>query len=287
MTVFDTTVYVVVTMGADGGTISTNRKFLRAAKSGAATSLARREERENQRAEELTTCAMSGEPLALPVVACRLGYLYNKEAVIRFLLQGKKVCLADPKFGHIRKLRSVVECTFTTASASASLASASTSVSASASGSAAAVRASAGGTHSGKASELGQSFPQNVICPVTLKPMNNKNPFAVIWSSGNVYSLKAIREMPGACGLGAAASRDTRSDLVVALAPSELSRQELRRTIQGKVGSKKRKRRVAEKAAALRALEEEKKKAKTSAAKETFKSANALFTQGYGLGVGK
>ena len=74
-------------MGADGGTISTNRKYLRAAKSGAATGNTRREQRERQRAEELTTCALGGAPLSPPVVACALGYLYNKDAVIRFLLQ--------------------------------------------------------------------------------------------------------------------------------------------------------------------------------------------------------
>ena len=51
-------------MGADGGTISTNRKYLRAAKSGAATGNTRREQRERQRAEELTTCALGGAPLS-------------------------------------------------------------------------------------------------------------------------------------------------------------------------------------------------------------------------------
>ena len=87
-----------------------------------------------------------------------------------------------------------------------------------------------------------QAFPHNVICPVTLKPMNKKNPFVVMWDTGEVYSLKAVREMPEACtgsggGIGAPAS-----ERAVALAPSDLEREKIRERMLNKGGSKKRKR---------------------------------------------
>lgn len=47
------------------------------------------------------TCALSNEKLKEPVVTCELGHLYNKEAVIRCLLD-KNV---DEKFSHIRNLK--------------------------------------------------------------------------------------------------------------------------------------------------------------------------------------
>ena len=48
-------------------------------------------------------CAISNKKLELPIVACRLGYLYSKEVVLGCLI--KK---AVPKtFNHIRKLRDV------------------------------------------------------------------------------------------------------------------------------------------------------------------------------------
>ena len=134
--------------------------------------------------------------------------------------------------------------------------------------------------------------------------MNKKNPFAVVWNTGGVYSLKAVREMPeacGACGEVAAAcgaadkaaagagAKALSSERIVVLAPSDLERQEIRERLRSKGGNKKRKRRNAEVAAAVKAEADRKKKAKSgaSAAAGGFKSANALFTQGYGLGVGK
>ena len=59
-------------------------------------------------------CALTGEELQPPIVACELGALYNRESVLRFLL-GK---LSFPfnnqdavqhAFGHIKSLRSVLD----------------------------------------------------------------------------------------------------------------------------------------------------------------------------------
>eukprot|EP00002_Diphylleia_rotans_P022738 TRINITY_DN4462_c0_g1_i1.p1 TRINITY_DN4462_c0_g1~~TRINITY_DN4462_c0_g1_i1.p1 ORF type:complete len:241 (-),score=58.89 TRINITY_DN4462_c0_g1_i1:215-937(-) len=50
-------------------------------------------------------CKLSQEPLRPPIVACRLGFLYNKEAVIQSLL--KKTI--PQELNHISKLKDVVE----------------------------------------------------------------------------------------------------------------------------------------------------------------------------------
>lgn len=42
-----------------------------------------------------TTCALSGQPLQPPVVACFLGNLYNKASVLEFLLARAGHCADD------------------------------------------------------------------------------------------------------------------------------------------------------------------------------------------------
>ena len=37
------------------------------------------------------------------------------------------------------------------------------------------------------------------VCPVTNITMNGKIPFCFLWNTGNVYSMKAIKELPSAC----------------------------------------------------------------------------------------
>ena len=53
-------------------------------------------------------CALSKAPLAPPIVASGLGRLYNKEAVVTYLLDRDTYGDADQLVGHIRSLRDVV-----------------------------------------------------------------------------------------------------------------------------------------------------------------------------------
>ena len=62
-----------------------------------------------------TCCYLSKEPLQRPVVACGLGRLYNKEAVVRYLL-GKNSLPERPEFEHLRSLKSVFEVKLTDSS---------------------------------------------------------------------------------------------------------------------------------------------------------------------------
>ena len=62
----------------------------------------------NARKTRMSTCALTGEPLAKPIVACRAGYLFNKESVIRRLL-GKKSISMPMEFGHISGLKDLIQ----------------------------------------------------------------------------------------------------------------------------------------------------------------------------------
>lgn len=60
--------------------------------------------RENRKTR-LTTCALTGDVLIAPVVACRAGFLFNKDAVLAKLLDKKM----PEEFDHITSLRDLVD----------------------------------------------------------------------------------------------------------------------------------------------------------------------------------
>ncbi|CAH0476396.1 unnamed protein product [Peronospora belbahrii] len=90
-------------MGNDGGVIAVKRKFMRHA------NVKVREEKANQevqRLEKARTCALSSLPLQEPVVACRLGNLFNKQTILEHLLaKSMPEC-----FQYITSLKDVVTC---------------------------------------------------------------------------------------------------------------------------------------------------------------------------------
>ena len=165
-------------MGGDGGTISSKRKFLRT------TALGKRKAQDGEGISDkrssadvthrLSTCAISNERLKEPIVGCRLGNLYSKEEVIKYLLMDKNA--RKEKYGkafrHIRKLKDVVELVFQRKK-----------------------------VH-GKLKDGGANPPNCWVCPVTSTEMNAKTPFCFLWDTGNVYSVKATKELPSACDNG-------------------------------------------------------------------------------------
>jgi hypothetical protein len=82
-------------MGCDGGSIPRREELVKLKK--------KAEKADPTEVERIKwfTCAMSTERLKEPIVACELGHLYNKEAVIRALIE-KNI---DEKFSHIRSLK--------------------------------------------------------------------------------------------------------------------------------------------------------------------------------------
>eukprot|EP00850_Spirogloea_muscicola_P009886 SM000056S18004 [mRNA] locus=s56:652934:654974:+ [translate_table: standard] len=100
-------------MGLDGGTIISRSDVLRGASWRVASSgvqcrstrggqvgsayvaAAERASAGDQAAVHWSTCALTGEPLVMPVVACGLGRLYNRENVVQYLLARSDVFVDD------------------------------------------------------------------------------------------------------------------------------------------------------------------------------------------------
>lgn len=61
-----------------------------------------------QRQTRMQTCALTGKPLTKPIVACRCGFLFNKDEVLSKLLDKSM----PDKFSHITSLKDLVDCHF-------------------------------------------------------------------------------------------------------------------------------------------------------------------------------
>ena len=111
------------------------------------------------------TCCVSSFELEEPVMCCELGYLYNKEALLRKIITKE---LPD-KYSHIRSLKDVVEIKLTTKEGAGSI-----------------------NTDSdGKVGHQGAKY----ICPVTMRDMNGFNKFCVLRSSKVMMSMEAIHQV--------------------------------------------------------------------------------------------
>lgn len=104
----------------------------------------------------MSTCQISQQVLQEPVVACKLGNLYNKEAVIGALLNRTM----PEHVSHVRALKDVKQCIISWAEAE---------------------------------NEDGR---RRMVCPVTREDLDTGSGRAVvIWTSGAVISAKSIKEM--------------------------------------------------------------------------------------------
>lgn len=92
-------------MGNDGGVIAVKRKFMR---HGNTKARGEKVDQEALRVQKAQTCAISEEPLREPIVACALGNLYNKQALLEHLLAKTM----PARFQHISSLKDVVTCNF-------------------------------------------------------------------------------------------------------------------------------------------------------------------------------
>ncbi|KAI0056761.1 DUF602-domain-containing protein [Artomyces pyxidatus] len=146
-------------MGNDGGSIPDRRDLVRSKPK------AEQADKANQTRARWFFCALSKRPLQEPIVACELGKLYNKEAILEFLLNrlafgdGEEIC------GHIRSLRDVKTLTLAPNTAP-----------------------KAG------VSDVNVDRAQ-YVCPLTFKEMSGGVPFVYLATCGCVFSqagLKAV-----------------------------------------------------------------------------------------------
>lgn len=113
-----------------------------------------------------TTCVLSHKPLAVPVVSDSLGRLYNKDAVVTYLLQrGEKAKSREASVaGHLRGLKDVRELKLTPNTV----------------------------FKSGAASSE-EDLPAPFICPLTNREMNGKHRFVYLTTCGCVMSESGLR----------------------------------------------------------------------------------------------
>lgn len=142
-------------MGGDGGTISTQRKFVR----GQEERKSETKDIKYEQMERSRTCAQSSLPLIEPIVACELGNLYTKESLLTAILSKS----LNKSSSHIRGMKD-----FRLLKLQSNNAAISTVV----------------GEDSVK-----------YMCPITQLPFNGTFPFVFIWSTGYVLSEKALTEV--------------------------------------------------------------------------------------------
>jgi len=154
--------YCTDTMGNDGGSIPDRRDLVRT------KAKAEQADKANQQRARWFFCALSKKKLQEPIVACALGKLYNKDAILEYLLDrgaygdGEDIC------GHIRSLKDLKTLKLTLNSLKAPPVDASSNYA-------------------------------PFVCPLNLKEMNGSQPFVYIWTCGCVFSqagLKAVSSTP-------------------------------------------------------------------------------------------
>ncbi|KAF9527908.1 Rtf2 RING-finger-domain-containing protein [Crepidotus variabilis] len=148
-------------MGNDGGSIPDRRDLVRTRPK------AEQADKANQTKAKWFFCALSKRKLQEPVVSCELGKLYNKDAMIEFLLDRSSYGDGENICGHIRSLKDVktLKLTLNTSPVSATL--------------------------PRDASTERTPF----VCSLTLKEMNGVQPFVYISTCGCVFSQAGLKSV--------------------------------------------------------------------------------------------
>lgn len=150
-------------MGCDGGTIPKRDELVR---------MKKKPEQVDKNYElnaKWFHCALSEAELRTPIVCCELGNLYNREAVLEYLLD--KSSVTTDIASHIRSLKDVKELKLTTNPA-----------------------------FEQKSMEHADSYldfqASRFICPVVGIEMNGRYKFCFLWKCGCVFSERALKEVP-------------------------------------------------------------------------------------------
>ncbi|KAL1968532.1 hypothetical protein VTN77DRAFT_1742 [Rasamsonia byssochlamydoides] len=164
-------------MGNDGGSIPTRRELVREAARNPSSSMQVKEAQREQLSHHWTTCPLSHKPLTRPIVSDSVGNLYNKDAILRFLLPGEdesggiisKADCEEILQGRVKSLRDVVELQFEIDTEHVQI---------------------DRNPCSGRRSE-------RWICPITTKELGPNVKSVYLVPCGHVFSEEAIREMKG------------------------------------------------------------------------------------------
>jgi len=149
-------------MGCDGGSIPRREELVQLKKNPE-----KADEKELERIK-WTSCTLSKEPLRTPIVACELGFLYNKEAVLKHLID-KSI---PETFSHIKSLKDLVHVNFKENTDFKAL----------------------GEKQNTSVFDLAEDSP--FVCPITGLLVGSNHKFSVLKTCGCVFSDRALRECP-------------------------------------------------------------------------------------------
>ncbi|NXL41019.1 RTF2 protein, partial [Podilymbus podiceps] len=153
-------------MGCDGGTIPKRHELVKGP---------RKVEKVVDKNAELVArwhyCALSQEKLCRPIVACELGRLYNKDAVIEFLLDKSADKTPMEAASHIKSIKNVTELNL------------------------ADNPAWSGDKESIKGDKYDDIQSARFICPVVGLEMNGRHRFCFLRNCGCVFSERALKEV--------------------------------------------------------------------------------------------
>ncbi|KAL6458388.1 hypothetical protein MHYP_G00336180 [Metynnis hypsauchen] len=152
-------------MGCDGGTIPKRHELVKGPKK------VEKVDKNAELAAKWKYCALSQEKLRRPVVACELGRLYNKDAVIEYLLDKSAERPNVEIAAHIRGIKDVKELNLTDNPAWE------------------------GDRRNAKGDCYEDMHRAMFICPVVGLEMNGKHKFCYLQTCGCVFSERALREV--------------------------------------------------------------------------------------------
>jgi len=148
-------------MGCDGGTIPKRDELVRTQKK------PEQADKDAETSAKWKHCAVSQEELRSPIVSCELGRLYNKDAVIEYLLD--KAAISETA-SHIRNLKDIIELKLT-------------------------VNVAFDKSKADKGDSYVDRQASEHICPVTGLEMNGKYKFCYIRKCGCVMSDRALQQI--------------------------------------------------------------------------------------------
>ncbi|XP_069846143.1 replication termination factor 2 [Dipodomys merriami] len=152
-------------MGCDGGTIPKRHELVKGPKK------VEKVDKDAELVAQWNYCTLSQEILRRPIVACELGRLYNKDAVIEFLLDKSSEKALGKAASHIKSIKNVTELKLSDNPA---------------------WEGDKGNTKGDKHDDLQRA---RFICPVVGLEMNGRHRFCFLRGCGCVFSERALKEI--------------------------------------------------------------------------------------------
>ncbi|CAI2180167.1 13278_t:CDS:10 [Funneliformis geosporum] len=180
-------------MGNDGGSIPKRIELVKEKQ---------KEVRPDQNALKIATwffCALSKRLLQEPVVVCGLGKLYNKDAVIEYLLNKNVYGDGDTICSHISTMKDVKALKL-------------------------AANPAFKDTNGASIAHFDQGMVSRFICPITMKEMNGKVKFVYLETCGCVFSEQGLKEVPSSSCIQC--SKPFKQENIITINPSHAEQEQ-------------------------------------------------------------